>query len=146
MSNRIHLTVAAVIESDGKFLVVRECDNGIEVINQPAGHVEPGETLQQAVLRETLEETGWEVELTGLLGLTYYQSPANGKTYYRVSFTARPLYRAEDAVIDNDIKGVEWLTREELEGNLRLRSPMVLSDVIKYLNNEIYSLDFIDII
>ena len=144
MPDKIHLTVAAVIARDNQFLMVRENDNGLEVINQPAGHVEPGETLQQAALREVLEETGWQVRLTGLLGLTHYRSPHNGKTYYRVSFVAEPIALEDGAVLDSDILAAEWLTLEQLEGSSQLRSPMVLSDITKYLKNNIYPIEFIE--
>jgi len=144
MPDRIHLTVATVIHRDGRFLVVRENDNGRQVINQPAGHVEPGETLQQAALRETFEETGWRVALTGLLGLSHYRSPSNGKTYYRVSFTADALTRDETFVLDTDIICAEWLSLEELAASTQLRSPLVLSDIRKYLSGEVYPLAFID--
>lgn len=144
MPDRIHLTVAAVIARDDKFLMVREHDNGREVINQPAGHVEPGETLQEAALREVLEETGWQVRLTALLGLTHYTAPSNGKIYYRVSFVAEPIAQNDNAVLDSDIIAAEWMALEQLQNNPHLRSPMVLSDIIKYLNKIIYPLEFIE--
>lgn len=140
MPDRIHLTVATVIERDARFLMVREHDGGVEVINQPAGHVEAGETLEAAALRETLEETGWRVELTGLLGLGHYRSPRNGATYYRVSFCARPLARSADAPLDEDIIAAEWLSPEVLENCANLRSPMVLADIRRYLAGDIHPL------
>lgn len=143
MPDRIHLTVATVIHRDGNFLMVRENDNGREVINQPAGHVEPGETLQQAALRETLEETGWHVELTGLIGISHYRSAANGKTYYRVSFAAEPLREQEGAELDPDIIATAWLSHGDVAQSLNLRSPMVLSDITKYMNNVVYPLEII---
>ena len=71
-----HVTVAVVVERDGRFLVVEEnAERGRIVYNQPAGHVEKGETLEQAAVREALEETGWDVRLTGFLGLYVYTPP-----------------------------------------------------------------------
>ena len=70
MPNSIHLTVATVVERDSTFLMVRETIDGEQVINQPAGHVEPGEDVMAAALRETMEETGWEVAITGFLGFS----------------------------------------------------------------------------
>ncbi len=143
MPDSIHLTVATVVPRDGRYLMVRESDGGLEVINQPAGHVEPGETLQQAALRETLEETGWQVRLTGLLGFSHYRSPRNGKTYYRVTFVADPVAEVPGAVLDPDILAVHWLSHDELRGNGQLRSPLVLSDIEKHIGNIFYPLDFI---
>lgn len=141
MSKQIHLTVATVIHRDGKFLMVRERDQGREVINQPAGHVEPGETLQQAALRETLEETGWHVTLTAFLGINTY-SASNGATYYRVSFAAEPLLQAEDAVLDSDIIAAEWLTPQDLVTEAtRLRSPLVMNTLEAFLAGRLYPLD-----
>ena len=143
MPDRIHLTVATVVHRAGRFLMVRENDNDREVINQPAGHVEPGETLMHAAVRETLEETGWYVKLTGLLGISHYFSPHNGKTYYRVSFVAEPLHLQPDAELDPDIVAVDWLNLEELTSSANLRSPLVLSDTRKYLNKIIYPIEII---
>ena len=67
-----HITVATVIEDDGRFLFVEEVKAGRLVLNQPAGHLEANESLREAALRETLEETGWDVELTALLGIYLY--------------------------------------------------------------------------
>ena len=72
-----HKTVATVVEHNARFLMVEELINGQLVLNQPAGHLEANESLAQAALRETLEETAWEVELTGLLGLYQQTSSVN---------------------------------------------------------------------
>jgi ADP-ribose pyrophosphatase YjhB (NUDIX family) len=143
MPDSIHLTVATVIHREGHFLMVRELDNGREVINQPAGHVEPGETLQEAALRETLEETGWHIHLTGFLGINHYRSPGNGKTYYRVSFVAEPLRTQSNARLDEDIVAAEWLSHQTIASSGQLRSPMVLSDINLFLTNSIYPLDIV---
>jgi len=143
MSDSIHLTVATVVCQNGSFLMVREEDNGRTVINQPAGHVEPGETLQEAALRETLEETGWQVALTHFLGLTHYRSPHNGETYYRVTFTASPIAPIEGAELDDSIIEAMWMTSEEIAESKSLRSPMVLADVTKYTENKFYPLDIV---
>ncbi|KJS05785.1 MAG: hypothetical protein VR73_11545 [Gammaproteobacteria bacterium BRH_c0] len=144
MPDQIHLTVATVVHRDGKFLMVREREAGEEVINQPAGHVEPGETLQQAALRETLEETGWHVELTGFLGISTYRSPRNGATYYRVSFAAEPLHADESLELDADIISAEWLDLDAIHNQRALlRSPLVLSVIEHFLSGPVYPLDII---
>ena len=76
MPDKIHLTVATVIEKDSKFLMVKETKFGVQVINQPAGHVEPGEDILQAAMRETMEETGWEVAIRGFLGISTHFAEA----------------------------------------------------------------------
>lgn len=129
-----HITVATVIEDDGRFLFVEELKAGRMVLNQPAGHLEADETLREAALRETLEETGWEVELNGLLGIYLYTAPSNGVTYQRVCFSARPVRNDPDRKLDTDINGITWLTRDELATQPeRWRSELVLRCVDDYL-------------
>ncbi|KZX53396.1 NUDIX hydrolase [Halioglobus sp. HI00S01] len=140
-----HVTVATVVEQDGRFLMVEEQDDlaGGLVFNQPAGHVDPGEKLLAAALRETLEETGWEVELTSVIGVSFATAP-NGITYYRTSFAARPVRALENAVIDPDIHRVHWLSYEELLANsARMRSPLVLPTIERYRKGHLYPLDFV---
>lgn len=145
MPDKIHLTVACVIEKDGLFLMVREIDKITQkkVYNQPAGHVEPGETLKAAALRETLEETGWEVELTGVIGLTTFTAQSNGVTYYRVVFTATPIQQIND-VTDEDIEEVVWLDESSI-ANLKdqFRSPLVMMAIDDFLAGIRYPLDMI---
>ncbi|MGG2397116.1 NUDIX hydrolase [Pseudomonas sp. SH1-B] len=129
-----HITVATVIEDQGRFLFVEELKAGKMVLNQPAGHLEANESLRQAALRETLEETAWEVELTGLLGIYLYVAPSNGVTYQRVCFIARPLRHDPERALDSDISGITWLTRDELAAQPeRWRSELVLRCVDDYL-------------
>jgi ADP-ribose pyrophosphatase YjhB (NUDIX family) len=84
------------------------------VLNQPAGHLDPDETLTEAAIRETLEETGWDVEPTSVLGIYLYTAPSNGVTYQRVCFIAKALKHHPDYQLDDGIVGAKWLTREEL--------------------------------
>ncbi len=145
MPDRIHLTVATVIAQNGRFLMVRETEKttGRRVINQPAGHVDPGESLAAAALRETLEETGWEVELKGIIGISIYTSPSNGITYYRISFAADPI-RKTDQPLDSDIEEAVWLSLAELEhAKSQLRSPIVLQVIEDFLAGVHYPLDMI---
>ena len=129
-----HITVATVIEDQGRFLFVEEFKAGRMVLNQPAGHLEANESLREAALRETLEETGWSVELTALLGIYLYTAPSNGVTYQRVCFSARPLRHDPERELDSDISGITWLTRDELAVQPeRWRSELVLRCVDDYL-------------
>ncbi len=131
-----NVTVAAVVARDGRFLLVEEhTPDGLR-INQPAGHLEHGESLTQAVMREALEETAYEFRPTALLGVYLMPTgPAEqDTTYLRVAFVGavgeRPLART----LDPDIVRTLWLTRDEIAGQAeRLRSPLVLQCVDDFL-------------
>lgn len=139
-----HVTVATVVEDQGRFLLVEEHAEGRVVLNQPAGHLEADETLIQAALRETLEETGWEVELTGVTGIYLYTAPTNGVTYQRVCFAARPLRHRPDLPLDHGIIGPRWLTRDELdECQGQWRSALVARCIDDYLAGGSYPLSLI---
>jgi 8-oxo-dGTP pyrophosphatase MutT (NUDIX family) len=120
------LTVAAIIERQGRFLFVEEPDkvSGLPVINQPAGHVEPGESLLDAVRREVREETGLPFTPEAIVGL-YPLKAANGSDYFRVCFTGTVPEEAVAAPEDPGILRCHWLTREEL-ATRPLRSGWVL--------------------
>ncbi len=141
-----HVTAACVVERDAHYLMVEERDKqtGALVFNQPAGHLDPGETIQEAALRETREETGWVVALTGVLGVALYTAPANGVTYFRTTFVARPVEALDDAVIDPDILRVHWLDYEAILANsARMRSPLVLASIERHRRGLWYPLDLI---
>jgi len=140
------VTVACVVEKDGRYLMVEEADksSGALVFNQPAGHLEQGESLVQAALRETLEETGWHVELTGLLAIALHDAPKLGITYYRTTFVARPLRLDTGARLDPDIHAVHWLDYEAiLERSARMRSPLALAMIERHRRGICYPLDLI---
>ncbi|SMF31423.1 ADP-ribose pyrophosphatase YjhB, NUDIX family [Alteromonadaceae bacterium Bs31] len=139
-----HLTVATIVEKDSRFLCVEENDNSGLVINQPAGHVEKNETLIDAAVRETLEETQWQVEVTSILGNSLFTSPTNNTTYFRTTFIAKAIEFKGAQKLDSDIERVLWLTFDEiLERKKRLRSPMVLEDLYRYKKGESYPLNLI---
>lgn len=139
-----HATVACIVEREGRFLLVEEMASGKVVINQPAGHLEEGESFVDAARRETLEETGWQVEPEALLGMYTYQAPANGVTYHRFCFIARAISEQAGATLDEGIIRPLWLTREELDQHRdKLRSELVARCIDDYLSGTRYPLDFI---
>ncbi|HQV40617.1 MAG: NUDIX hydrolase [Moraxellaceae bacterium] len=128
MSWEPHITVAVVVEREGRFLLVEEqSERSDMVLNQPAGHVEQGETLEQAAIREALEETGWDVALTAFLGLYVYTPPHKPDvTYYRACFLADAVLHHPQRALDTGILQAVWLSLEDIAASDRLRSPLVL--------------------
>lgn len=134
MTWRPDLTVAAVVERDGRFLVVEERIGGVLVLNQPAGHVEDGESLPEAVVRETREETAWGFTPHALLGVYLWRNPRNGRSTVRVAFRGEAHDHRPHQPLDRGIHAVHWKTRAELAGHGdRLRSPLVLRCIDDYL-------------
>jgi ADP-ribose pyrophosphatase YjhB (NUDIX family) len=128
-----HVTVATIIEQDNRYLMVYEEADGKKVYNQPAGHLDPNETLKEAAIRETLEETGWSIELTGVVGVNLYTAPSNGITYFRTTFIAKALSHDTQLPLDTGIIEAVWLTYEELVAHKdQLRSPMTLQIIEEY--------------
>jgi 8-oxo-dGTP pyrophosphatase MutT (NUDIX family) len=136
------LTVATVIERDGRFLVVEEYADGDELVyNQPAGHLDEHETLAAAAIRETLEETAWEVGIDAIVGLYYWTHP-QGHTFIRTCFAGHALHHHPDQPLDRGIERALWLTRDEIAAlGPKLRSPMVLRCVDDYLAGRRYPLE-----
>lgn len=139
-----HATVAVIVEdNDGRFLLVEEVSGGLVVFNQPAGHIEEDEAILDAVCRETLEETGWQVEPLHFLGLYTYKAPANGVTYYRFCYSARAVKKVSDQ-LDDGIIAAHWLTPDEIAGlGKQLRSPLVLRCIEDYRKGRRFPLDVI---
>lgn len=128
------ITVAAVVVRDGRFLVVEERIKGRDVFNQPAGHVEAGETLLEAVIRETLEETAWTLRPTALLGAYQWQAPRATRPTLRFAFIGEVLGHDPARALDRGILAARWLTRGDLlEQSTRLRSPLVLRCIDDFL-------------
>ena len=135
------MTVAALIENDGRFLMVQERIAGKSVYNQPAGHLEDGETLIEAVIRETREETAWHFEPEAVTGIYRWRHPGNGETFIRVSFAGKGLFHDPAGVLDSCIERTLWLTPAEIrERPDSLRSPMVLRSIEDYLAGTAYPL------
>jgi 8-oxo-dGTP pyrophosphatase MutT (NUDIX family) len=139
-----HTTVAALIEREGKFLLVKEMINGKVVYNQPAGHLEPGESLLEAVIRETLEETRYDFTPTALQGVyRFVPDPAQDSSYIRFLFRGT-VGGNLGGKLDAGIISADWLSIEEIKScKDQHRSPLVLQCVKDYLYNSPCSLDLI---
>jgi 8-oxo-dGTP pyrophosphatase MutT (NUDIX family) len=135
MPHKPDITVAAVAEDDGRFLVVEERIDHNLVFNQPAGHVERGETLLEAVIREAGVETAGRFEPNALLGAYLWRNPKTGLATLRFAFTGTVSDHKPEQPLDAGIVTTHWLTRAQLlEREPRLRSPLVLRCVNDYLN------------
>ena len=128
------VTVATLVVADGRLLCVEERANGRLVLNQPAGHLEPDESLLDAALRETLEETGWEVRLTAFVGAYQWRAAETGRHYLRFAFAAEPVAHDPARPLDEGIVRALWMAPSELRAAAdRHRSPLVWQAVADYL-------------
>ena len=135
-----HVSVATIVLRDGHLLFVEEHGQDGLVLNQPAGHLECGETLQEAAIRETQEESGWTVRLTHLVGIYQWRTPS-GQDYVRIAFAAEALSHDADQALDEGIERAVWLTPSQMrEQSHRLRSPMVAALVEDFLAGTRYPL------
>ena len=140
-----HVVVAAVVEQDGRFLLVEEqTDSGI-LFNQPAGHLEEGESLLAAVRREMFEETAHHFEPEELLGIYHWRHPTKDRTYLRFAFTGIVTGYDPTAQLDEGILRAVWMTPAEIaESRMRHRSPFVDQCVADYLSGRRFPLDLIN--
>lgn len=139
-----NVTVAAIVEQAGRFLFVEEASGDDIVINQPAGHVEPGETLLDAVRRETLEETGHHFVPEALVGIYYWQAPRKGVTYLRFAFAGSVTGHDPHRPLDEGILRTLWLSPDTLAAEVsRHRSPIVSHCMDDYLAGRRYPLELV---
>jgi len=143
MTWKPHATVAAVVERDGKFLMVEEEVNGEIVYNQPAGHLDPDEDLIDAVIRETQEETGWKFTPEALLGVYLWQQPNTGRTFLRFAFSGTCSEHQPEQQLDEGILQALWMSKDELQASNKLRSPMVMQNIEDYLSGQRYPLELL---
>ena len=138
-----HVTVATVLEKDGKFLLVEELSQGRQVLNQPAGHLEPMESLIEAAARETLEETCWHSEITSYLGVTIVNG-ANGICYLRHCFVGRAVDFDTTYQRDSSIIATHWMTRDEIAtSDIPIRHSVVLDVIDQYCAGSAVTLDLV---
>lgn len=139
-----NVTVAAVAERGGRFLLVEEETEHGRRFNQPAGHLDPDETLLQAVVRETLEETACTFEPAALLGVYQYRQQSGDVTYLRFAFTGEITSEAEGRALDHGIIRALWMTPDEIRSAAgRHRSPLVMRCIEDYLAGRRYPLDLL---
>lgn len=144
MTVRPDLTVAAVVERDGQFLLVEERVSNRIVFNQPAGHVERGEQIVDAVVRETLEETAWTFHPEALVGIYYWEQPERNRSFLRFAFSGRVSDHDSTRVLDRGIERAVWMSREQLVARApRLRSPMVLRCIDDFTAGRRFPLEII---
>lgn len=134
------LTVAAVVKKDDRFLMVEEIARGERVINQPAGHVEPGESILDAVIRETREETAWHFTPSGLVGV-YYWPHDDGRTTLRFAFCGDVSDHAAEQTLDDGILAAHWIAPADLATRDDLRSPLVMRAIDDFSAGEPLPLD-----
>lgn len=138
------VTVAAVIEREGGFLLVEEEALGRIVFNQPAGHWERGESLAEACARETLEETAYHFSPRELLGVYRWHSPEADVTYLRFAFRGEITGHEPGRALDGEIRRAVWLKLDEIRRlRARLRSPLVMACIEDYLAGRRYPLDIL---
>jgi 8-oxo-dGTP pyrophosphatase MutT (NUDIX family) len=142
MSWNPEVTVAAVVERDGRFLVVEERIAGRLVLNQPAGHLEDAETLLDAVIRETREETAWRFTPEALVGTYLWRNPVNERSFLRFAFCGEVDDHHPLQPLDTGIVRAFWLSHLQLlNQSARRRSPLVLRCVEDFLQGKRQPLD-----
>jgi 8-oxo-dGTP pyrophosphatase MutT (NUDIX family) len=139
-----NVTVAAVVQRDGKFLLVEEETDAGLAFNQPAGHLEEGESLIAAVVRETLEETAYHFKPTHLIGVYNWKHPSKDVTYLRFAFAGELRGFEAERELDDGIVAARWLTLAEVkETQARHRSPLILRCIEDLIAGKRYPLDLL---
>ncbi|MEY4769095.1 MAG: hypothetical protein RL637_1734 [Pseudomonadota bacterium] len=145
MTWKPHVTVAAVVEQQQRFLIVEEQTTEGFKFNQPAGHLENGEDLMTAIRREVYEETAWQFEPTAVIGVQLWRRQVDAPSFIRVCFTGNVHSHNPQQPLDVGILQTHWLTLEEiLSYQSRLRSPLVLNSIYRYLEGHRYPLHLLE--
>ena len=139
-----NVTVAAIVEQEGRFLLVEEETSDGVRFNQPAGHLDEGESLVAACIRETLEETAYAFDPTELVGVYQWARPQGDVTYLRFAFTGKVGACDTGRRLDDGILRAVWMTPVEIEACIeRHRSPLVLQCLRDYLAGRRFPLNLI---
>ena len=139
-----HVVVAAIVEQDGRFLMVEETTEDGVRYNQPAGHLEPNESLLDAVVRETLEESAHHFAPDALLGIYRWRAPQRDRVYLRFAFTGRVTHFDPALTLDAGILRAVWLTPAEIEAlKPQHRSPLVAQCIADYQAGQRYPLELL---
>lgn len=139
-----NVTVASIVEFNGKFLMVEEESPSGPVLNQPAGHLEPNEGMRDAVIRETLEETGYQFTPRSVVGSYLWHNADNETTYFRTTFFGTVEIEPVNISLDDGIIRALWMSHDEIKAaQARLRSPIILESIRDYQNGSSYSLDVV---
>ena len=139
-----NVTVAAVVMRDGKFLLVEEETDAGLAFNQPAGHLEEGESVIDAVVRETLEETAYHFRPTHLIGIYNWRHPVKEVTYLRFTFGGELRGYAAGRPLDTGIVAARWLSLDEVRATqARHRSPLILRCIEDQLAGQSCPLDLL---
>ena len=140
-----HITVASVIEKDKKYLFVEEYVKDLKVLNQPAGHLEENETIEEACARETLEETAFKVKVDYLIGIYQEREKDEIDMWLRFCFACKVIKKVENYKIDDNISNVIWLTENEfnLKPDDTHRSNMVKKSLQDFILGKEYKTQLI---
>jgi 8-oxo-dGTP pyrophosphatase MutT (NUDIX family) len=131
---RPDLAAAAIIQRNDRFLIVEERIRGKLLLNQPAGHVDDGESIVDAVVRETLEETAWHFVPRALLGIYLWRNPQSGQSILRVAITGEVTSHEPGRQLDEPVVAAHWMERAALVAQAhRLRSPLVMRCIDDFL-------------
>ncbi len=138
------VTVAAVIEQDEKFLLVEELIQGKKMLNQPAGHLEDAETLMDAVIRETREETAYRFIPSYITGIYQWKHPVTNETYLRFAFSGKVADHNANQALDQGIIAAKWMSLAQIMAHKKShRSPQLELCITDYLAGEKWPLSLI---
>lgn len=139
-----HVTVAAIVEENGQFLLIEEETDRGNRFNQPAGHLEDNESLLEAVIRETQEESAYQFTPSALLGIYQWKHEHNNSTYLRFAYIGSVCNHQPEQPLDSGIIRSVWMSIEEMrEKAMLMRSPQVLTCCEDYLKGQSFPLDTI---